>query len=129
MGSERTVDRPGPTQDADTVAPDNCNHCFHAIAQKLVNPPITVKRCCWCGEHSEWQEAVRHHGPFLYGEGLRVDPPPVPLVADPKLVTHLIGSGTPVPPPYDEPLNFGGGIESVQHNDGFGSGGEADPPA
>jgi len=46
------------------------------------------------------------------------DPPPAPLVADPKLVTHLIGSGTAVPPPYDEPVNFGGGIESVQQIDG-----------
>lgn len=33
------------------------------------------------------------------------DPPPVPLVPDPALVTHLIGSGTKVPPKFP-PLTY-----------------------
>ena len=34
------------------------------------------------------------------GEQYDNDPPPAPLVADPKLITHRISSGAKVPPPY-----------------------------
>jgi hypothetical protein len=40
------------------------------------------------------------------------DPPPAPLVVDPKLITYLIGSGTKVPPKLPPP----------EHIDGHGGG-------
>lgn len=62
-----------------------------------------------------WNDRERAVYETGYQEGQRSahndgneDPPPVPVVADPKLITHLITSGSKVPPPYPPPEHIDG---------------------
>lgn len=56
----------------DTPEMEQCKqrgHCFHADRLDLVQPPIRVEKCCWCGGERKQSTRdpygdLREHGPF-----------------------------------------------------------------